>query len=99
MTSLGTPARTSSGTFGIRVNLELTATLNLLEVLRRVRVGGAKIHQRGGSSAIRILPRRYFYALLTDPLYRSGKPCATMIHSLGFSLPLAPLPFFEARKP
>jgi len=44
---------------GIRVNLDRTATINLLEVVRRVRLGDVNIHQRGGSSAKRIVPAAF----------------------------------------
>ena len=43
--------------------------INLLEVLRRVRTGDGKIHQRGGFPGKRIVARRFFYALFTGAYF------------------------------
>jgi hypothetical protein len=50
ITSVGTPDKIRSWTLGIRVNLERTATINLLKVVRRCALAilDVKIHQSGG---------------------------------------------------
>ena len=70
ITSVGTPASKRSWTLGIRVNRDLTATINLLEVVRRVRLGDVKIHQRGGVRPKTSPP--LFYALVMGKTTRTG---------------------------
>ena len=54
----------------MRVNLDLTATINLLEVSRRVRVGSVKITHRGGVRPKTSPP--LFYALVVGKTTRTG---------------------------
>jgi hypothetical protein len=63
----GDPRQDQVVDLGMRVNLRFAATINLLEVSRRVRLGDVKIHQRGGVRPKTSPP--LFYALFLKVLY------------------------------